>query len=95
MDFITDLPQSSDKTIILTIVDLLSKMCCLVALPKLPSAMELSDILIQELFRFTGIPEDIVSDRGPRFTSWVFKEFYAKLMCFLALPLHIILSQMV
>lgn len=60
---------------ILTIVDRFSKMCRLVALPKLPSTIELSDILIQELFCFTGIPEDIVSNRGPQFASRVFREF--------------------
>uniref|UniRef100_A0A3B3RHI9 Integrase catalytic domain-containing protein n=1 Tax=Paramormyrops kingsleyae TaxID=1676925 RepID=A0A3B3RHI9_9TELE len=85
MDFITDLPRSSGKTIILTIVDRFSKMCRLVALPKLPSAVELSEVLIQELFRITGIPEDIVSDRGPQFASRVFKEFCSKLSITLSL----------
>uniref|UniRef100_A0A3B3SBH5 Gypsy retrotransposon integrase-like protein 1 n=1 Tax=Paramormyrops kingsleyae TaxID=1676925 RepID=A0A3B3SBH5_9TELE len=85
MDFITDLPRSAGKTIILTIVDRFSKMCRLVPLPKLPSAAELADVLIQELFRFTGIPEDIVSDRGPQFASRVFREFCQKLNITLSL----------
>uniref|UniRef100_A0A3B3QD45 Gypsy retrotransposon integrase-like protein 1 n=1 Tax=Paramormyrops kingsleyae TaxID=1676925 RepID=A0A3B3QD45_9TELE len=85
MDFITDLPRSSGKTVILTIVDRFSKMCRLVALPKLPTAVELADVLLHELFRVTGIPEDIVSDRGPQFASRVFKEFCTKLRISLSL----------
>lgn len=76
MDFITDLPCSSGKTVILTIVDKFSKICRLVALP---STAELSEILIQELFRFTGTPEDIVTNWGPQFASRVFREFCNKL----------------
>uniref|UniRef100_A0A3B3QSA7 Integrase catalytic domain-containing protein n=1 Tax=Paramormyrops kingsleyae TaxID=1676925 RepID=A0A3B3QSA7_9TELE len=85
MDFITNLPRSAGKTVILTIVDRFSKMCRLVPLPKLPSASELAETLIQELFRFTGIPEDIVSDRGPQFASRVFREFCRKLNITLSL----------
>lgn len=60
-------------------------MCRLVALPKLPSAVELADVLVQELFHVTSILEDIVSDRGPQFASCVFKEFCAKLNITLSL----------
>uniref|UniRef100_A0A3B3Q687 Gypsy retrotransposon integrase-like protein 1 n=1 Tax=Paramormyrops kingsleyae TaxID=1676925 RepID=A0A3B3Q687_9TELE len=79
MDFITDLPLSRGNTVVLTVVDRFSKMCRLIALPKLPSATELADVLIQWIFRYYGIPEDLVSDRGPQFTSHVYKAFCAKL----------------
>uniref|UniRef100_A0A3B3RW61 Integrase catalytic domain-containing protein n=1 Tax=Paramormyrops kingsleyae TaxID=1676925 RepID=A0A3B3RW61_9TELE len=85
MDFITDLPRSMGKTTVLTIVDRFSKMCRLVALSKLPTSMELAEILIHELFRFTGIPEDIMSDRGPKLASRVFKELTTKLRVSLSL----------
>lgn len=85
MDFITDLPRSGGKTVILTIVDRFSKMCRLVARAKLPTATELSEVLIHELFRFTGILEDLVSDRGPQFASQVFREFCGKLNILLSL----------
>lgn len=51
--------------VILTIVDRFSKAIHLVALSKLPSASETADLLIQHVFRLHGIPEAIVSDRGP------------------------------
>lgn len=73
LDFITGLPSSSGNTVILTIVDRFSKAAHFVALPKLPTALETAWLLI--VFRLHGIPEDIVSDRGPQFTSHVWREF--------------------
>lgn len=39
------------------------------------SALETANLLIQHVFRLHGIPQDIVSDRGPRFSSQVWKAF--------------------
>ena len=46
-----------------------------VPLSKLPSALETANLLIQHVFRLHGIPQDIVSDRGPQFSSRVWKAF--------------------
>ena len=75
LDFVTGLPPSQVNTTILTIVDRFSKSAHFVALPKLPSALETSQLLSVHVFRLHGIPSDIVSDRGPQFTSRVRKEF--------------------
>lgn len=64
MDFITGLSPSEGHTVILTIVELFSKMVHLVPSPKLPSAKEMGIILAGEVFRLHGLPSDIVSDRG-------------------------------
>lgn len=69
MDFATGLTQSEGKTVILTIIDRFSKMVHLVALEKLPMSKELSDIVIKAIFRLHGLPNNIVSDRGPQFIS--------------------------
>ncbi len=69
IDFVTDLPNSNHFTTILTIIDRFSKACRLIPLPKLPTAFETAEALLQNVFRFYGLPEDIVSDRGPQFTS--------------------------
>ena len=42
---------------------------------KLPSAAETADLLISHVVRLHGIPLDIVSDRGPQFTSRVWQAF--------------------
>ncbi|KAL2101831.1 hypothetical protein ACEWY4_003592 [Coilia grayii] len=46
-----------------------------IPLPKLPSAKETAQAVQQHVFRLHGIPSDVVSDRGPQFTSTFWKEF--------------------
>ena len=65
LDFVTGLPM----------VDRFSKMVHFAALPKLPSAAETADLLVSHVVRLHGIPLDIVSDRGPQFTSRVWQAF--------------------
>ncbi|KAL0165965.1 hypothetical protein M9458_037809, partial [Cirrhinus mrigala] len=76
VDFITDLPSSDGNTCILVIVDRFSKFCRLLPLKGLPTAMETAECLFNHVFRYYGIPEDIVSDRGPQFISRVWKSFF-------------------
>uniref|UniRef100_A0A3Q2NMV8 Integrase catalytic domain-containing protein n=1 Tax=Fundulus heteroclitus TaxID=8078 RepID=A0A3Q2NMV8_FUNHE len=79
LDFVTGPPSSSGMTTILTIVDRFSKACHLIPLRKLPSALQTAQLLVKHVFRLHGIPHDILSDRGPQFTSRVWKEFASAL----------------
>lgn len=79
IDFVTDLPNSRNYTTILTVIDQFSKACRLIPLPKLPTAFETAEVLLEQVFRFYGLPDDIVSDRGPQFTSRVWKSFCQQL----------------
>ncbi|KAI3375592.1 hypothetical protein L3Q82_003912 [Scortum barcoo] len=64
LDFVTGLPPSNGKTVILTIVDRFSKAAHFVALAKLPTARETADLLANHVVRLHGIPRDIVSGSG-------------------------------
>ena len=75
VDYITDLPPSDGNTCVLVIVDRFSKSCKLIPLPGLPTASETAEALFTHIFRNFGIPEDIVSDRGPQFISRFWKAF--------------------
>ena len=75
LDFVTGLPVSGGNTTVLTVVDRFSKMVHFIALPKLPSAKETADIMMNHIFRIHGFPKDIVSDRGPQLISKFWKEF--------------------
>uniref|UniRef100_A0A3P9MI90 Integrase catalytic domain-containing protein n=1 Tax=Oryzias latipes TaxID=8090 RepID=A0A3P9MI90_ORYLA len=75
MDFITGLPNSRGKTVILTIIDRFSKLAHAIPLQKLPSAKELAVIVSQHVFRLHGLPLNITSDRGPQFIAAFWKEF--------------------
>ncbi|KAL0180227.1 hypothetical protein M9458_025669, partial [Cirrhinus mrigala] len=79
VDFVTDLPPSNGYTTILSVVDRFSKACRFIPLPKLPSAMETAEALCNWVFRLYGLPEDIVSDRGPQFTSRLWTTFFRQL----------------
>ncbi|KAI2661166.1 Transposon Tf2-9 polyprotein [Labeo rohita] len=76
VDFMTDLPVSDENTCILVIVDRFSKFCRLIPLKGLPTALETAECLFNHVFRYYGLPEDIVSDRGPQFISRVWKAFF-------------------
>ncbi|KAL0186270.1 hypothetical protein M9458_017940, partial [Cirrhinus mrigala] len=79
VDFVTDLSPSNGYTTILSVVDRFSKACRFIPLPKLPSAMKTAEALCNWVFRLYGLPEDIVSDRGPQFTSRLWATFFRQL----------------
>ncbi|KAK3570423.1 hypothetical protein QTP86_019298, partial [Hemibagrus guttatus] len=76
IDFATDLPVSHGFTTILITVDRFSKACKLIPLKGLPTALETAEALFSNVFRHFGIPEDIVSDRGPQLISRVWRRFF-------------------
>uniref|UniRef100_A0A8C6PEI6 Gypsy retrotransposon integrase-like protein 1 n=1 Tax=Nothobranchius furzeri TaxID=105023 RepID=A0A8C6PEI6_NOTFU len=75
LDFVTGLPPSKGFSVILSIVDRFSKACHFVPLKSLPSSAVTAELLIRHVFRLHGIPDEILSDRGPQFLSKVWKEF--------------------
>lgn len=69
IDLITNLPtpiKSEGYTTVLTVADRFSHGIKLVLVPTLPSYLEVEEILFNQVFRYYGIPEDIVNDRGPQ-----------------------------
>ncbi|KAK3549174.1 hypothetical protein QTP70_033657 [Hemibagrus guttatus] len=79
VDFVTDLPTSRDHTCIFVVVDRFSKSCRLLPLKGPPTALETAELLFNHVFRYFGIPKDIVSDRGPQFVSRVWRAFLTRL----------------
>uniref|UniRef100_A0A4W5P1G0 Integrase catalytic domain-containing protein n=1 Tax=Hucho hucho TaxID=62062 RepID=A0A4W5P1G0_9TELE len=79
MDFVTGLPASEGNTVVLVVVDRFSKAAHFIPLPKLPSAKETADLILQNVVRIHGTPVDIVSDRGPQFMSRYWKAFWSLL----------------
>jgi inorganic pyrophosphatase len=76
MDFITDLPLSEDCNQLWVIVDRFTKMAHFIPLHKdQKKAEHLVKIFAREIWRFHGIPTDMISDRDSRFTSTEWKQF--------------------
>ncbi|KAK3542386.1 hypothetical protein QTP86_025842 [Hemibagrus guttatus] len=64
---------------ILEAINRFLKACRLVPLKGLPTAMETAKALFNQVFQNYGLPEDIVLDLGPQFTSQVWGAFCAQL----------------
>ena len=75
LDFVTGLPTLDGNTVILTVVDRFLKAAHFIPLPKLPSAKQTAELMLYHIFHLHGLPRDIVSDRGPHFTSCFWREF--------------------
>ena len=63
MDFIEGLPKSGGKTMILVLVDRLSKYIHFCALSHPYTASSVAQIFLDQIFRLHGMPSSIVSDR--------------------------------
>jgi transposase InsO family protein len=76
MDFITKLPISGGYDSIMVVIDLLSKVTHFIPCKETYTAEQLARLFRANIFKLHGMPEKIISDRGPTFVS----EFWRKLM---------------
>jgi hypothetical protein len=74
LDFVEALPRVNGKTIILSIVDRFSKYCHFVPLAHPYTAASVAHAFFTDIVRLHGIPQSIISDRDPVFTSTFWKE---------------------
>ncbi|GMF42686.1 unnamed protein product [Phytophthora fragariaefolia] len=75
MDFVFGLPpDAAGNTGVVVLVDLLSKMTHLAAVPATIDGEGTATLFLDRVFRQHGLPEAVVSDRDPRFTGkfWTF-----------------------
>jgi hypothetical protein len=77
MDLITQLPKSDDSDAILTIMD----QGCTRAAIFLPCSTAITEegvaqLYLENVYQWFGLPEKVISDRDPRFTS-----YFAKALC--------------
>ena len=65
MDFVEVLPKVNGKTVILTVVDRLSKAVHFIPLGHPYTTMSEAHVFFVEIVRLHGIPSSIVSDQDP------------------------------
>eukprot|EP00253_Pinus_taeda_P031027 PITA_31027 len=74
MDFITGLPKSGNKSVIMVVVDRLSKYAHFCALPHPFTPTLVAQTFMDHIFNLYGLPISIVSDRDPIFTNNFWQE---------------------
>lgn len=65
MDFIKGLPKSKGKTVILVVVDRLTKYAYFLSLSHPYSASEVAKLFTEHVYKLHGMRDDIVSERDP------------------------------
>jgi hypothetical protein len=76
MDFITGLPKLDNKSVIVVVVDRLSKYAHLCALQHPFTTSTVAQIFMDQVFKLHGMPHSIVSNHDPTFTSNFWQELF-------------------
>ena len=74
MDFITKLPVSKGHDSILVVCDRFLKMSHFVATTEKTIAERLARLFRNNMWKLHGLPESVISDRGPQFAAGMMKE---------------------
>jgi hypothetical protein len=77
IDFIEALPRVQGKKVILTVVDRFSKYCHFILLAHPYTTESVAQAFCTEVVRLHGVPQSIVSDHDPVFTSAFWRELMA------------------
>ena len=84
LDLVEALRRVGGKSVILTEVDHFSKYCHFMALTHLYTVESVVQVFFAEIVRLHGVPQSMVSDRDPVFTS----AFWRELMRLTGTKLH-------
>jgi len=85
MDFIVSLPESNGYTAILVIVDCFTKMSHFIPTTNNVDAPQTAQLFLDYIYRYHGLPSDIISNCGTIFTS----TFWTELMDLLNVKLNL------
>ena len=70
IDYLGPLPKSQNgKDMILVVIDRLTKMAHFISTVSTITSQQTAELMLEHIFRYHGLPENIVSDRDPKFTA--------------------------
>ncbi|KAF0918269.1 hypothetical protein E2562_023351 [Oryza meyeriana var. granulata] len=84
LDFVEALPRVGGRSVILTVVDRFSKYCHFIPLSHPYTAESMAQAFFADIVRLHGVPQSMVYDRDPVFTS----TFWWELMRLMGAKLH-------
>lgn len=76
MDFIDSLPSLKGKNALLVVVDRLSKYAHFIPLSHPYTTPGIAQVFFDNIFKLHGMPQSIVCDKDPTFTSALWKELF-------------------
>jgi len=76
IDFIVGLPKFGKKSVIMVLVDLLSKYAHVCAFPHLFTPALIAQVFLDQIFKLHGIPTSIVFGHDPTFTNTFWKDLF-------------------
>ncbi|GJT95804.1 retrotransposable element Tf2 [Tanacetum coccineum] len=79
IDFLDGLPMSKRKTMIMVVVDRLSKHSYFIPLSHPYTSIHVAQVLLDNIYKLDGLPKVIVSDRDKVFISIFWQELFKKL----------------
>ncbi|RZK33783.1 MAG: hypothetical protein EOO61_14690, partial [Hymenobacter sp.] len=79
MDFMTDLPPCQEYDAIMVVVDRFTKMAHFMPCTKSITAEQTALLYQSVVFRQHGLPENIITDRGPQFDSEFWRSLWSSL----------------
>jgi hypothetical protein len=91
MDFITDLPSSKAFDSIFVVVDQLTKMAHFMPYNKTVTDEETAKFFMDNIYKYHGLPDDIISNQGSQFTSKFWQSLFKTLSSRSSYLPHIIL----
>jgi hypothetical protein len=93
MDMITDLPMVDGYDFILVVVDKgLSKGVIFISCNKTLTSISMAQLLLENLYKWFGLPDKIISDRAPQFALKAFLELLKLLRIKSALSMAYIIT---
>ena len=87
-----DLPPSKGFDSIFVVVDRLTKMAHFVPYNKIVTGEEIARLFIDNVYKYHGLPDDIISDRGTQFTSKFWQSLFKILQVEIKLSLAYLLQ---